>query len=88
MSTNLHIFAERRGTITWEDGTVEPYLAREKAPLWQTPTELTWKIMESDNPLEVYKQWVAAYDDDDEHVQDLDAWLAKHADWAIKYEAW
>lgn len=87
MSTNFHIFAERRGTITWEDGTVEPYLAREKAPLRQTPTELTWGIMASDDPLVKYKRWAAAYDGE-EHLQELDAWLTKHENWDIKYEAW
>lgn len=88
MSTNLHITAVRRGTITWEDGTVEPYVAREEAPVWQTPTTITWKIVDAADPVAAYKRWAAAYDDDDDHNRDLDAWLAAHAEWDIYYEAW
>lgn len=58
MSINLHLYAERE--VYSKQGK---YLGiqREKFDLWQTPTKDTYKIIESSDVLESYKQWLVSW---------------------------
>lgn len=71
MSMNIHIDAKRDITVnkTGEE-TTQTY----DLDVWQTPTNVSYEIVKSDNPLKAYKDWVLSiaqdtvedvYSDDD-----------------------
>ncbi len=71
MSTNLHIKATRE-IIVKKTGAQR--VQEVSVPIYQTPTRVTYKIMDSDDRLQAYFDWVKAtssiktepvYDEDD-----------------------
>lgn len=60
---------------------------RETFNLWQTPTEVTKRILDSDDFLCEYSTWVDSFDCGmgDEHIDDLKTWLKDHEDWKIEW---
>ena len=60
---------------------------REKFNLWQTPTEVTKRIPDSNDFLYEYSKWISNFDCGmgDEHIEDLKTWLKDHEDWKIEW---
>ena len=55
MSMNLHVSATRAVTV---NSTGEQSKQVEYFNLWQTPTDVTYAILETDNPHSAYIKWV------------------------------
>jgi len=55
MSTNLHVSAIREVTV---NSTGEQSWQVDKFDLWQTPTKVTYAILETDDPYSAYIKWV------------------------------
>lgn len=64
MSTNIHFEAIREIRVV-KTGKIE--LQRVQFYEWQTPTEITHKIMDSDDKIAAYKEWVLSISKDVEH---------------------
>lgn len=47
--------------------------------IWQTPTEVTYSIKNSDNPIQAYKDWVMTFSREEEFpiYDDDDIWMEK-----------
>lgn len=61
MSMNLEIIAEREVYIP---KTGKSDIERRYYSVWQTPTKVTFKILESENPCESYIEWVRSISKD------------------------
>ncbi len=57
MSMNVHISATREVTV---NKTGETSTQTVRFDCWQTPTKDSYEIIEKENPLEAYKEWVIA----------------------------
>lgn len=71
MSMNIHIIA--RGEVIYPSGLV----AEDSVAFncLQTPSAITYKILESDNPALAYEEWCLEGDwDKEEDVMDFDTW--------------
>ena len=55
MSMNIHIFAIREVTVN-KTGAISTQTIQ--FDCWQTPTKVSCDIIEEENPVEAYKQWV------------------------------
>lgn len=57
--------------------------------LWQTPTRVTERILDSDDPIAEYEKWVETLKNPDgkEHVQELKRWLSRRKEegWKIEW---
>ena len=60
MSMNIHISATREVTVNKTGKTSSQTV---QFDCWQTPTSDSYEIMEKENPLEGYKEWVIARND-------------------------
>jgi hypothetical protein len=54
---NIHISATREVTV---NKTGETSTQTVRFDCWQTPTKVSYQIIENENPLEAYKEWVIA----------------------------
>jgi hypothetical protein len=74
MSMNVYISAKRE-IVTVKSGIKDTQYIRFNA--WQTPTDVTYKIVNSENQQESYIEWVMQQSDDyaEEHVKDLIEWI-------------
>ena len=55
MSTNIHIVAQREIKVVKTGKTAVQEI---HFPEWQTPTRITWEIMESADRIQAYKDWI------------------------------
>jgi len=72
MSLNLTIHAEKLPTET------EVEELQEKFDCWQTPTEVTFKILDGKDKIASYKEWVLGEEvafSGEEHCKRLDLWI-------------
>lgn len=77
MSTNFHIMASRQITFIRKDGTVGTDTQKQYLKVYQTPTELTYKMMKAENKLAAYFSWVIATSkNEEEHEYADDDWDA------------
>lgn len=58
MSTNIHIIGTRRITYTDGKGCQQADKQEIKFPCWQTPSEVTRKIMATYSPIAEYQAWI------------------------------
>lgn len=63
MSMNLHITAKLECVAV---KTGEKVFKEESFDCWQTPTKVTYEILNSDNMLQAYKDWVLSISEDKE----------------------
>lgn len=90
MSTNFHIYAVRDILILKTNKKEQQY---KNFKCLQTPTSHTGTIMNSNNPIEAYEDWVVASSDawlSEAHLHDLTEWIrgAKAEGFDIRWEAW
>jgi hypothetical protein len=90
MSTNFHIYAVRDILVIKTNKKEQQY---KNFKCLQTPTSHTWIMMNSENPIEAYKEWVIASSDawlSESHLMELTIWinLAKNEGFDIRWEAW
>lgn len=71
MSYNLHLKAEVEATFELEHKQYKRTLS-ENCLLWQTPTEVTEKAMSSDNPLDVYLEYIRRIEPNDTETFGID----------------
>ena len=60
MSMNIHISATREVMVIKTRETSKQTI---RFDCWQTPTDDSYEIIEKENPLEAYKEWVIAQND-------------------------
>jgi hypothetical protein len=75
MSMNVYISASREVSFKRKDGSISTETQTDKFDAYQTPTDVTYDIVESDDPVQAYIKWVedvcshdeqmAVYADDD-----------------------
>lgn len=58
MSMNVFIVAEREITFTKKDGSRGNEIQRRKFDAWQTPTEITMRILSAACPAQAYIEWI------------------------------
>ncbi len=61
MSMNIYISAERE-VVTTKSGIKDTQVIT--FDCWQTPTKVTYQILETDNPLQAYMDWVMEQSED------------------------
>ena len=61
MSTNIHINGIRQVQVI---KTGEIVSQTERFRVWQTPTDVTYKIMASEDKVQAYKDWVLSISED------------------------
>jgi len=91
MSMNLHVDAEFK-TV---DPMGKPHTVYEHFDLWQTPTEITKTAIRSENPRQVYEEWLKKFPEKYPeayseayiayHLEELDKWLQNHEGWTIDW---
>lgn len=73
MSINIHIAAKGKDSI--------------KFPCEQTPTDASYRIMESNNPLAAYREyWLKRRHKG--HVKELDKWVREISEIGLAPEVW
>lgn len=65
MSMNIKFFATREVLVI---KTNQRSTQKIEFDVWQTPTEITYDIMESQVPTEAYKAWVMSISQDEEDI--------------------
>ena len=71
MSMNINIDAV--GEIIYPSGLKQPYI--ESFNCIQTPTTITNQILDSDDFIQAYKEWILSrYKDEQEPIYDSDIW--------------
>jgi len=59
MSMNISLSASLKGTFTSDDNKiVKPYNILHYFDCWQTPTKVTYEILESEDPKKTYIDWI------------------------------
>ena len=75
MSINLHIEAER--PVADDKGNI--LTQNIEFDVWQTPTNITRDILNSENPIQAYKDWILSFNPSSlhhlAHIKQLDFWL-------------
>lgn len=84
MSMNLQVKAV--ADVTFKNGK-KAVVTEKFDDLWQTPTEVTKKALQSKDPLKVYTKWVNEYAVPNslkrEHLRELEEWMLDYSDWEI-----
>ena len=62
MSTNIHLRAVREILVP---KTGKKETQTQKISVWQTPTEVSYQIEKSDDPIAAYKEWVVSVSNDE-----------------------
>lgn len=85
MSLNAYVTA----TITVEIGGGDRDYLSADFDLWQTPTRVTERILDSDDPVTEYEKWVKTLKNPEgkEHVQELKRWLSRRKEegWEVEW---
>ena len=58
MSMNVFITAQREVTFKRKSGELGTNIQVEKFSAWQTPTDITYKILGSDDPINAYCEYI------------------------------
>lgn len=66
MSMNLILYAEAYSILRLKNNKIKQQLITKTFELWQTPTKITMKAIETNNHYEVYKDWVLSISEDRE----------------------
>ena len=84
MSMNIEICGKREITVN-KTGAVE--IQEWSRSAWQTPTEITYAILKSANPVEAYKEWVMtqSFELQDSVYAEDDIWREKEP---IRFESY
>lgn len=93
MSTNIHLQATREVTVN-KTGKIESQTIF--FDCWQTPTEVTKKILGSSNPSQTYFDWVKSISDSKNsidytyHIKDVKNWIVsvEKAGYDIEWVGW
>ena len=64
MSTNIHIVGKRTITFFKGDGTLGNEVQTQYLDVWQTPTKVTYAIMNTADRIQAYKDWVVSQSHD------------------------
>ncbi len=84
MSFNIQIRGKRNATVTVNGQTTEE-IQTINFNQWQTPTKVTEEILDSENPLQAYIDWVKKSWKDEVHYLDKEdnAWYETYKDKVI-----
>ena len=83
MSMNIHISAERIVIVkkTGQESSQRVYF-----DCFQTPTDITYQILDTTDPIKAYKEWILSetFNSGKLHVQELEEWIDSNE--AVGYE--
>jgi hypothetical protein len=58
MSMNVHVQATCKSVLHGKNGQIKETTHEEYFSLWQTPTSVTYEIVNSDDPYQAYLDWL------------------------------
>lgn len=88
MSMNLYVKATRTVSLKQGNKKNKKETQRTSFGLWQTPTDITLKCLNSNNCVENYIQWVLESSNSfaAKHVEGLNIWIKEREDEGYKVE--
>ena len=92
MSTNIHFVAKRKISFKKKNGKVATDIQTEYFAVWQTPTDVTYQIMASDDKMSAYLKWINSFNSPyaPEHCENFKEWVKTKEEqgYTIDVESW